>query len=372
MIYLDNAATTAMSEAALDNYQKVARNSFGNASSIHSAGREGNRILRQSRETIARLLAVQPDQVYFTSGASEANNIAIKGYALAHQHLGKHIISTTLEHHSVLHTLSYLESRFGFQVTLLEPIEGQIHADQVRDAIRPDTILVSTMFANNETGLLLPIQEIGQLLQNHQAVFHVDAVQAIGKIDLTPEKYHIDFLSASAHKFHGPKGTGFLYAKQLQFDPLIHGGKQERGHRAGTEDLPSISAMATALQESLDHQVENFETVQRLKQFVLESLPQHRFYLNETGEHLPYVLNIGFPGKSNDQLLVQLDLAGIAVSSGSACTAGVVQESHVLTSLYGKQSPRLKESIRISFSAHNTLNEVQQLIDTLHQILGEN
>ncbi|MGT2911827.1 cysteine desulfurase family protein [Streptococcus cameli] len=370
MIYLDNAATTSLSDQALQTLIEVSKEIFGNPSSIHSFGRKANQILRTARETIGKILEVPSSCIIFTSGGSEANNLAIKGYALSHQDKGKHIITTAIEHHSVLHTMEYLEKRFGFEITYIQPINQTISAQQIQEALRPDTILVSTMFANNETGDVLPIKEIGLLLRNHPAVFHVDAVQAIGKVPISPEELHIDFLSASAHKFHGPKGTGFLYSRLPRFDALIHGGKQESEHRAGTENIPSIAAMATALSHQIDMLDTNFQTVEALKKSFLQHLDATNYYLNQTQDCLPYVLNIGFTDQLNEQILMRLDLAGIAVSSGSACTAGVVQKSHVLEAYYGPNSHRLTESIRISFSEENTVAEIKRATQIINEIIG--
>ena len=370
MIYLDNAATTALSPASLQTLTDVSSQVFGNPSSIHTFGRKANQILRQARQDIANHLATKADRIIFTAGGSEADNLAIIGYALAHQDRGKHLITTAIEHHAVLHAMEYLETRHGFEITYLQPQDLQITAQQVQDALRDDTILVSTMFANNETGMVLPISEIGQVLQSHQAVFHVDAVQAVGKIEIHPEELGINFLAASAHKFHGPKGVGFLYTNQVAYDSIIHGGKQENQHRAGTENLASIAAMATALTEQEEHLAENFQHISHLKSTLIQKLGEAGvdFYLNESENNLPHVLNIGFPGKLNEQILMKLDLAGIAVSSGSACTAGVVESSHVLEALYGKDSHRLTESIRISFSEMNTVAEIDQLVIALTKI----
>ena len=226
------------------------------------------------------------------------------------------------------------------------------------------------MFANNETGDLLPIKEIGELLKDHAAAFHVDAVQAIGKVPVYPEELGIDFLSASAHKFHGPKGVGFLYAATPDFDNLLHGGDQENKMRASTENLISIVGMATALQQATLHQEENFHQVQKLGQELVNGLAVYDYYVNANDDHLPFVWNLGFPGVQNDVLLMRLDLAGISVSTGSACTAGTVQPSHVLEALYGKDSSRLKESLRISFSELNTVEEVQDFLSKLKEILS--
>ncbi|MCQ8265499.1 cysteine desulfurase [Streptococcus suis] len=369
MIYLDNAATTALSPTALETLMTVSKDTFGNPSSIHGVGRKANQILRQARQDIASHLQIQPDQLIFTSGGSEANNLALQGYALANQDKGKHLITTAIEHHSVLDTMGYLEQRFGFEVTYLQPQNQVITAQQVQDALRPDTILVSMMYANNETGALLPIYETGKILQNHQALFHVDAVQVMGKLAITPELLGIDFLSASAHKFHGPKGIGFLYSRIAKFDSLIHGGKQENHHRAGTENLASIAAMAVALKEQENQQTQSYQTIMELKNNFLSRIDGLTYYLNQTNQQLPHIINIGFPGQLNEQLLMRLDLSGIAVSSGSACTAGVVQTSHVLEAMYGKDSPRLRESIRISLSDTTPQQDLVTLADTLKRLL---
>lgn len=370
MIYLDNAATTSLSPKALDTFVKVSQETFGNPSSIHAFGRKASQILRQARQEIATALHAHPNQIIFTSGGSEADTLAIQGYALAHQHLGKHLITTAIEHHAVLHTMEYLEKRFGFEVTYLTPVHQEITAQQVKDALRPDTIMVSIMYANNETGDLLPIKEIGDLLAGHPAVFHVDAVQAIGKVPIYPEELGIDFLSASAHKFHGPKGVGFLYSRLASFDSLIHGGKQEDKHRAGTENIAAIAAMATALTDQLSQVENHYQIVKQLKEEFIKGLNGFDFYINESSSTLPYVLNIGFPNQLNEQLLMRLDLAGIAVSSGSACTAGAIEKSHVLTAYYGEDSPRLNESIRISFSEENTVQEIETVTNTIKEIIG--
>ena len=370
MIYLDNAATTPLSQKALETLLSVSQEVFGNPSSIHSFGRKANQILRQARQDIAQVLKVHPDNLIFTSGGSEADNLAIKGYALANQNKGKHLITTAIEHHAVLHTMEYLEKRFGFEVTYLQPIDQKITAQQVKEALRPDTILVSVMYANNETGHLLPIQEIGDLLRDHQAVFHVDAVQVLGKLPVFPAELGIDFLAASAHKFHGPKGVGFLYSKEAKMDSLIHGGKQEGQHRAGTENLAAIAAMAAALEEEFSQAEQHAHYIQTLKEQFLYDIADLDYYLNQNHGALPHILNMGFPGHLNEQILMRLDLAGIAISSGSACTAGVVQKSHVLEALYGKDSTRLSEAIRISFSELNTPEEITKLSQTIKEIIG--
>ena len=370
MIYLDNAATTPMSAVAISAMTQVMQETYGNPSSIHSHGRQAGKLLREARQDLASLLGTKPQHLFFTAGGTESNNTAIIGHCLRHQNLGKHIITTAIEHHSVLEPIEYLVENFGFEVTILQPINQEISAQQVQEALRDDTILVSTMYANNETGTLLPISEIGELLKQHQAAFHVDAVQAVGKVPIFPETLGIDFLSASAHKFHGPKGIGFLYATTMDFDSYLHGGDQEQKKRAGTENLPAIVGMVAALREALEKQEQHFKEVEELKKVFLHEMIGADYYLNQGKNQLPYVLNIGFPGQKNDLLLLRLDLAGISISTGSACTAGIVQISHVLEAFYGPESHRLHESVRISISPQNTLQEMKQLAETLKEIIG--
>ena len=345
--------------------------SFGNPSSLHSHGRQAKKILRDAREGVATCLKTSSQQIIFTSGGTESNNTVIKGYCLKHRQQGKHIITTAIEHHAVLEPIEYLVQEYGFEVTIIQPVDQKIRPEDIRAALRPDTILVSTMYANNETGDLLPIKGISDLLKDHPAAFHVDAVQAVGKLAVAPEELGVDFLTASAHKFHGPKGVGFLYAKKPDFFNLLHGGDQEDKRRASTENLISIAGMAQALKEATDQLDANYQYIQRLSDRILTGLEDLDFYLNSTDSKLPHVLNIGFPGISNDILLLRLDMAGISVSTGSACTAGTVQPSHVLAAYYGEDSPRLKESIRISLSEFNTTAEVDTYITTIHKILGE-
>lgn len=369
MIYLDNAATTPLSATAIASMTAAMSESFGNPSSTHTYGRKASQALRHYRSIISQGLQTTDRNIIFTSGGTESNNTAIIGYSLANQDKGKHLITSSVEHHSVLHPMKYLEERLGFEITYLTPFNGQISVEQVRNALREDTILVSLMHANNETGDLNPISEIGELLTEHQAAFHVDAVQTIGKIPVLPEEWHIDFLSGSAHKFNGPKGVGFLYAKPLHFDNLLHGGEQENKRRASTENMVSLAGMATAFEESLNHLEQTYSHIEALRTTFLEHLTHVDFYMNSHETALPHVLNIGFPTVNNGILLTQLDLAGFAVSTGSACTAGTIDPSHVLESYYGKNAPQLSESIRISFGKQNTREEVIQLAQTLNRLI---
>lgn len=371
MIYLDNAATTPLTESVMTEMTETMALQLANPSSIHAYGRQASQKLREYRQVLASLLKTTPNHIIFTSGGTESNNTAIKGFALANQHLGRHIITSAIEHHSVLHPLRYLEERFGFEVTYLEPIDGHIRPQDVVAALREDTILVSLMYANNETGDLLPIADIGELLKNHPAAFHVDAVQVAGKIPLEPETTGIDLMSLSAHKFHGPKGVGVLYNRHKHFDPLLHGGDQESKHRASTENLIGIAGMTKALSDSYLQMSDNWAKMNTLKQTFLDALSGLDYYLNTNDDALPHVVNIGFPGANNGVLLTQLDLQGYAVSTGSACTAGTVEPSHVLAAKYGSDSQRLRESIRISFSENNTEDEVIGLAQLLKSLLGE-
>ena len=371
MIYFDNAATSPLSPSVIEAMTQTMGTVFGNPSSLHAHGREAKKLLRDARQTIASCLHTKSDQITFTSGGTESNNTVIKGYCLKHRDKGKHIITTAIEHHAVLEPIDYLVDQFGFEVTVIQPVNQTIRPEDIQAALRPDTILVSTMFANNETGDLLPIKEIADLLQDHPAAYHVDAVQAIGKISVAPDELGIDFLSASAHKFHGPKGVGFLYAKTPNFFNLLHGGDQEGKHRASTENLVSIIGMAQALKEACEQMDSHYQSIKNLSDQLIDGLGDLNYYLNGSDHKLPHVLNIGFPAVSNDILLLRLDLAGISISTGSACTAGTVQPSHVLAAYYGAESPRLKESIRISLSEFNTSDEVTSFIKTIHQLLGE-
>lgn len=369
-IYFDNAATTPLTDSVIEAMTTVMKDTFGNPSSIHAFGREANKLLRESRQDIAQLLKVPARDIIFTSGGTESNNTAIKGYALANQNKGKHLITTAIEHHSVLHTMAYLEKTFHFEVTYLTPKNGHISAEQVKEALREDTILVSIMAANNETGDLLPIAEIGELLRDHPAAFHVDAVQLMGKRPIYPLELGIDFLSASAHKFHGPKGIGFLFSHSNHFDALLHGGDQEEKRRASTENLIGIIGMVRALKDAYAEMDNNWNKIEELSRQLLSQLEGIPFYLNKNQPSLPHVLNIGFPNHQNGILLTRLDIDNIAISTGSACTAGTVEPSHVLEAFYGQGATQLDESVRISLSDQNSSEEVVQVTDSIKKIIG--
>ncbi len=370
MIYLDNAATTPVLPEVVEVMSETLLSTFGNPSSIHSFGRHAAQLIRNSRASIADALAVSERQITFTSGASEANNTALIGYALAHRSLGNHIITTAIEHPSVINTVKYLHERFGFDVTIITPNEdGLITANLVERELRSDTLIVSMMYSNNETGQLLPVKEVGALLANHSAVLHVDATQVMGKIPVLPQEIGADFVSASGHKFHGPKGVGFLYHSDVLFDPLIHGGEQEEKRRAGTENIHSLVGMALALKISIDKMETNFQHVATLKAHLFDQIQGLDYYKNEFGPSMPHVVNIAFTNVNHDLLLTKLDLAGIAISTGSACTAGTIEPSHVLASFYGEDSAKLKENIRVSFSELNSIEDVDQFVLQLKKAL---
>ncbi len=370
MVYLDHAATTPMRPEVIDVLTEVSKAIFGNPSSVHGYGRKAHERLENARGTIAKSIHVKADEIIFNSGGTESDNTAILSTALSHQDKGKHVITTQIEHPAVLNTMRYLET-LGFEVTYLPVDEkGQLAVETVKAALRPDTILVSIMFANNETGNLLPIPEIGALLQEHPAVFHTDAVQAYGKVPLFPHEWGIDLLSVSGHKINGPKGIGFLYKNQsLSLPTFLHGGEQEEKRRAGTENLAAICAMAKAIEclpETI--QTENQKKYGQFSDLVQSCLKKAgiTFRVNGDPDHkLTHILNLQFPGLSNELLLVHLDLKGYAISTGSACTAGNVEPSHVLEAMYGTESSVMEESIRVSFGYGNTKEEVESFCDTL-------
>lgn len=372
--YFDHAATTPLHPEALAEMNRLAETTFGNPSSIHGYGRKAAMELELARDVIATSLGVKSHEIIFTSGGTEGDNTALIGVAMSRKDLGRHIITTAIEHPAVLEPMHYLESQ-GFEVTYLPVNEqGQISLSDLEAALRKDTILVSVMYANNETGNLLPIAEIGALLKEHQAVFHTDAVQAYGKVTISPKELGIDLLSASAHKFNGPKGVGFLYkSDQVSLPAYLRGGEQEEKRRAGTENLPGIGGMAKAASLlTADAMVENGNRYRHFAKLLTEALDAAGVNWQLNGDpvnKLPHVLNLRFPGVSNDLLLMKLDLKQLAISTGSACTAGNVEPSHVLEAMYGSKSPVTKESIRVSFGFGNTAEQVQFLADSLIAIL---
>lgn len=361
-IYLDHAATTPMHPRVIEKMMEVMNTNFGNPSSIHSFGREARHYIDLARETLARSIGAKETEIIFTSGGTEADNMALFGAAESNQNKGKHVITTQIEHHAVLHACERLE-KMGFEVTYLEVDEtGTISLDDLSAALRDDTILVSIMYGNNEVGTLQPIKEIGELLKSHQALFHSDAVQAYGIEDINVNEINVDLLSVSAHKINGPKGTGFLYVRdRVKLVPRSYGGEQERKRRAGTENVPAIVGFQEAVKIASEERLAKREKYQEYKQIIIKVLTEQnvKFSINGLLEHsMPHVLNLSFPGTNVEAMLVNLDLAGIAVSSGSACTAGSIEPSHVLVAMFGKESERLVNSIRFSFGFNTTEDQI--------------
>ncbi|MCY8076149.1 cysteine desulfurase family protein [Bacillus haynesii] len=372
-IYLDHAATSPTDPRVVEKMLPYLTENFGNPSSIHSFGRESRKWLDGTRELIAREIGAHPNEIVFTSGGTEADNMAILGSALAREKQGSHIITTKIEHHAVLHTCNRLEE-MGFDVTYLDVDEsGRISAEQVKDALRDDTILVTVMYGNNEVGTIQPIDEIGDLLKNHRALFHTDAVQAFGFLPIDVQKSRIDMMSVSGHKLNGPKGTGFLYVNEnVKLSQLLFGGEQERKRRAGTENVPGIAGLGEAVLLSGQEREEKSALYRRFKDIITRTLEAEgvSFDVNGSREHsLPHILNLYFPGVSVESLLVNLDMAGIAVSSGSACTAGSVLPSHVLSAMFGEEDDRLTSSIRISFGFGNTEEQVERAAKELAKVV---
>lgn len=369
MTYFDHAATTPMHPNVIGVMTEYMKTTFGNPSSIHQYGRQAHEKLEEARQVIAASIHATPNEIIFTSGGTEGDNTAILQTARARQHLGKHLITTQVEHPAVLEAMHHLQEE-GFDVTYL-PVntEGELTAQQVQQALREDTILVSVMFANNETGNLYPIKEIGDVLREHQAYFHTDAVQAYGKYPIDVTALGIDLLSISAHKINGPKGVGFLYQKQaIVLPPLFHGGEQEAKRRAGTENLISILGMAEAVKVMREYSFEERqEQYAGFTKYLLAQLDQAAicYHVNGSMNRLSHVVNLSFPGVANDLLLMHLDLAGFAISTGSACTAGTVHPSHVLEAMYGKDDPYISSAIRMSFGLENTQSEVERFSQIL-------
>ncbi|MFJ8264625.1 cysteine desulfurase family protein [Peribacillus asahii] len=373
-IYLDHAATSPMHPNVIDKMMTVMKSEFGNPSSIHAFGRQARHVLDEARMGIAASIGAERNEIIFTSGGTEADNTALIGIAEANKARGKHIITTEIEHHAILHTSQYLEKE-GFEVTYL-PVnsEGLISVADVKAALREDTILVSIMYGNNEVGTIQPIADIGALLKEHQAYFHTDAVQAYGLVPIDVNTLHIDLLSVSAHKINGPKGIGFLYVREgVKLQPHAHGGEQERKRRAGTESVPAIAGFAAAVKIAQQTMAEKVEKYRTFKEILLARFEEAGIQYQLNGSlkaSLPHVLNVSFPGTNVESMLVNLDLAGIAVSSGSACTAGSIDPSHVLVAMFGKNSERTKNSIRFSFGLNNTNEEIKQAADETVKIVS--
>lgn len=372
MIYADNAATTRISDAALNTFITLSRDTYGNASSLYTVGQQAKEALEQARADIASVIHAEPREILFTSGGSEADNQAIRSAAALGLSKGKkHIISSAFEHHAVLHTLNKLEKE-GFSVTLLPVHEdGLVRPEELEDAIREDTCLVTIMYANNEIGTIQPIRELGAVCRKHGVIFHTDAVQAIGHIPVDVEADNIDMLSASAHKFHGPKGVGFLYAKKgIRLTNLIEGGAQERGKRAGTENIPGIAAMATALKEAIASLSERAEYVAARRDRLIAGLSAipHSALNGDATKRLPSNVNFCFEGIEGESLLLLLDDRGIMASSGSACTSGSLDPSHVLLAI-GRVHDVAHGSLRLSLGDDITDDEVDYIIKNVSEVV---
>lgn len=373
-IYADNAATTKISQTAMQAMISAMENSYGNPSSMHQIGMAANDALQTAREQIARCLGCMPKEIFFTSGGTESDNQAIVSAAILGAKQNKrHIISTAFEHHAVLHTLRRLKEQ-GFEIQLLDVgAEGNITAAQVEEAIRPDTCLVTVMFANNEIGSVLPIAEIGEVCRAHGVLFHTDAVQAAGHIPVNVKKQNIDMLSLSAHKFHGPRGIGALYVKRgIELTSLMEGGGQERGKRPGTENLPAIMGMAAALKEECTLMEQNEAKVIAMRDRLIQGLSQIPYsILNGSREkRLPGNVNFCFEGVSGESLLLLLDSRGICASSGSACASGALDPSHVLLSL-GLAPEIAQGSLRISLDISNTEEEIDYMLEVIPQVVEQ-
>lgn len=372
VIYLDNAATTKMSKSAINAMLPYMDSIYGNPSSLHSVGQKANEALVNARERIAKLLGCEAREITFTSGGSEADNQAIVSAARFGESKGKrHIISTAFEHHAVLHTLSKLEKE-GFEITLLDVHEnGLVTPEQVREAIREDTCLVTIMYANNEIGTIQPIKEIGDICREKGVIFHTDAVQVAGHLHIDVKEQNIDMLSLSAHKFHGPKGIGALYARKgIRLTSLIEGGAQERGKRAGTENIPAIMGMAAALEESCSRIDENAEILTALRDKLIAGLSEipHSILNGDAKKRLPGNVNFCFEGIEGESLLLLLDDKGICVSSGSACTSGSLDPSHVLLAI-GRVHDIAHGSLRLSLSDENTEEEIEYTISAVKEVV---
>ncbi len=372
MIYADNAATTKMSAAALNKMVSVANETYGNPSSLYTFGQKAKETLEEARADVAKVIGAEPREILFTSGGSEADNQAIISAALLGKKAGKtHIISTAFEHHAVLHTLKKLEKE-GFEVTLLDVHEnGLVTPDEVEAAIKENTCLVTIMFANNEIGTVQPIREIGAVCRKKNVLFHTDAVQAVGHLPINVVEDNIDMLSASAHKFHGPKGVGFLYFKKgIRLSNLIEGGAQEKGKRAGTENVPGIAAMAEALKESAAKIPENMAKLTEKRDKLIKGLKEieHSALNGDAVKRLPGNVNFCFEGIEGESLLLLLDDKGIAASSGSACTSGSLDPSHVLLAI-GRVHDVAHGSLRLSIGEDITDEDVEYIIKSVKEVV---
>lgn len=372
LIYLDHAATTAVHPDVLKEMLPYFTDKFGNPSSVYGFAANNKNKLTEARETIAGALGAKPEEIYFTAGGSESDNWALKCTAEAYGVHGGHIITTKIEHHAILHTCKYLENR-GYDVTYLDVDEnGLVDLNTIEAAIRPDTFLISIMFANNEIGTIEPIKEIGEVAHRHGILFHTDAVQAFGQIPIQVDEMNIDMLSASGHKFNGPKGIGFLYIRKgLKLKSFIHGGQQERGRRAGTENVPGIVGIAKACEIAMAEMEERMKKETELRDYLIERILKEIPYTRLNGhsrKRLPNNVNISFQFVEGESILIMLDMAGICASSGSACTSGSVDPSHVLLAI-GLPHEIAHGSLRLTLGYENTKEEMDTVVDNLKRII---
>ena len=374
MIYLDNAATTKVADSVVDAMLPYFKEYYGNASSIYQLGAKSKEALDESREYIAGTLGAKTNEIYFTAGGSESDNWAIKATADAYAQKGKHIITSAIEHHAVLHTCEYLE-KHGYEVTYVGVDEnGVIKLDELKAAIRPDTILISVMFANNEIGTIQPIKEIGEIAKEHDILFHTDAVQAYAQVPINVDEMHIDMLSASGHKLNGPKGIGFLYIRKgIKIRSFVHGGQQERGRRAGTENIPGIVGLAAAAKRSFSMLEEKMQKEIELRDYLISRIEAEIPYCRLNGDRkkrLPNNVNFSFQFIEGESMLILLDSKGIAASSGSACTSGSLDPSHVLLAI-GLPHEIAHGSLRMTLSEETTIEDADYVIDKLQGIVAK-
>lgn len=372
MIYLDNAATTKTAPEVVEAMLPYFTEYYGNASSIYKLGSESKKAMIKARETIAKTLGAEPNEIYFTAGGSESDNWALKATFEAYRNKGKHIITSKIEHHAILHTCEYLEKQ-GAEITYLDVDgDGVIDLDQLKCAIRPDTILISIMYANNEIGTLQPIKEIGEIAAEHGILFHTDAVQAYGQLPIHADELHIDMLSASGHKLNGPKGIGFLYInKKVKIRSFVHGGQQERGRRAGTENVPGIVGLAAAAERAFRIMEEKTRKEIELRDYFIDRIQKEIPYAKLNGHptrRLPNNINFSFEFIEGESMLIMLDMKGICGSSGSACTSGSLDPSHVLLAI-GLPHEKAHGSLRLTLSEENTKEEMDFVADELKLIV---
>jgi len=372
-IYLDHAATSPVHPKVIEKLVETMEQAYGNPSSIHATGRDARKQLDQARERLAASIGAKDQDIILTSGGTEADNLAIFGTALSRKKEGKHIITSKIEHHAVLHACEKLEKE-GFEVTYLPVNEqGLISIEDLKKALRDDTILVTIMLGNNEVGTIQPIREIGELLMSHQATFHTDAVQAYGLLPISVDDLQVDLLSVSSHKINGPKGIGFLYQRKgTKLSPQLFGGQQERKRRAGTENVPSVLAFAEAVSISQQTMNDKREMYQEFKETMVSIWEESDLAFQVNGDvqfTLPHILNVSFSGTDVESLLVNLDMEGLSVSSGSACTAGSIDPSHVLVAMFGEDAHELRDSIRFSFGYGVSIEDVKDAANITSKVI---